>query len=42
MEFITEKEELNKLKNFQVISKDNYEKLTDEEKGDTTFFVTAD
>ena len=42
MNFITEKEELDKLKNFQVISKDNYEKLTDEKKGDTTFFVTAD
>lgn len=42
MKFIAEKEELDKLKNFQVINKEKYEKLTDEEKGDTTFFVTAD
>ncbi|WP_278278268.1 hypothetical protein [Blautia obeum] len=42
MKFITEKEELDKLKNFQVINKEKYEKLTDEEKGDITFFVTAD
>lgn len=43
MKSITEKEELDKLKNFQIINKkEKYEKLTDEEKGDTTFFVTAD